>query len=301
MTAASAGNLDAVKALLAHGANVNATEPRRGQSALMWAIAYGQPEIARLLIERGADVKAKTHMIEGVKPMMLEAYGSEISATAKGGYTPLLFAARVGDLETAKLLLDKGASVNEGTPEDGTALVIASAGGYEKLALYLLDKGADANAKDAAGVTPLHYAMRDGLKVLHGMDISNVKRICGAGAGARCTAGAADVAVSGLAAGAAVDSQSGNYSRKADSILPGRDMLDLAKALLAHGADPNAQLNEPPPRLRLRHKPTLSVRGATPFFLAAAAGDLASMRVLVEGRAKPLVSTVVNPDRKSVV
>ena len=295
MTAASAGSVDAVKSLLVHGAEVNAKEPRRGQTALMWAIAFQQPEIARVLIEHGADVRARTHRLEGIQPMQLEAYGSDVSPTAKGGYTPLLFAARGGDLETAKLLLEKGADANESTPDDGNALVIASAGGFEKLALFLLEKGADPNAKDSSGLAPLHYAMRDGLKVLHGMDISNVKRVCGAGAGARCTAGSADIAVSGQAAVASADTQVGDASRKADTILPGRDMLDLAKALLARGADPNAQLVEPPPRLRLRHKPTLSVRGATPFFLAAAAGDLTSMRVLVEGRAKPLVTTVANP------
>ena len=76
--------------------------------------------------------------------------------------------------------------------------------------------------------------------------------------------------------------------------MPGSNMLELAKALLARGADPNAQLKEPPARLRLRRKPVLSLSGATPFMLAAAAGDLNSMRTLVEARAKPLVGSVVN-------
>lgn len=295
MTAASTGNIDVVKLLLAQGAAVNAKEPRRGQTALMWAIAYQHPEVARFLIEHGADIHAKTHMASGFKPMMLASYGSDIQATPKGGYTPLLFAARVGDLETVKLLIERGADPNEATAQDGNALVLASVGGHEKLALFLLEKGANPNAKDSSGLTPLHYSMRDGLKILHGMDISNVKRVCGAGAGARCTAGSADIAVSGKAAEASADSQVGNYSRKGDALLPGRDMPELAKALLAHGADPNAQLLEPPPLLRLRHKPTLSMKGATPFFLAAAAGDLNSMRILVEARAKPLVATVVNP------
>ena len=295
MTCVGSGNLQAVKSLLDHGANVNVAENRHGQTALMWAIAFQHPDIAKLLIEHGADIKAKTHMMSGIKPMVFAAYGADVPASSGGGYTPLLFAARIGDLETAKLLIARGADVNESNPEDGSALVLATAGGFDKLAMFLLDSGANPNAKDASGLTPLHYTMRDGLKVLHGMDISNVKRICGAGAGARCTAGSADVAVSGKAAEAAVEGQVGQYARKNDTILPGRDMTDLAKALLAHGADPNAQLSEPPPRLRLRHKPTLSVRGATPFFLAAAAGDLNAMRILVEGHAKPLMTTVVNP------
>jgi len=295
MTAAGTGNVEVIKLLLAHGANVNAKEPRRGQTALMWAIAYKHPEAARVLIEQGADTHAKTYMATGFKPMMVASYGADIQATPKGGYTPLLFAAREGDLETAKLLVERGANPNESTEQDGNTLVLASAGGFENLALYLLDKGADPNSRDASGLTPLHYAMRDGLKVLHGISISNAKRICGAGAGARCTAGSADIALSGKAAVAETDTQVGKYSRS-DSLLPGHDLPELTKALLAHGADPNAQLTEPPPLLRLKEKPTLSIRGATPFFLAAAAGDLTSMRILVEGRAKPLVATVVNPD-----
>src|SRR5579885_1944914 len=201
MTAINSGSLDSVKVLLAHGANVNVKENRHDQTPLMWAIAFHQPEIARLLIEHGADVEAKTKLEGGFKPMVFAAYGSDVHAVSEGGWAPLHFAARAGDLETTKLLLAKGAKVNEPTPEDGTALILAASNGYEKLALFLLDNGADPNAKDASGVTALHYSMRDGLKVLHGMDISNVKRICGAGAGARCTAGSADISVSGKAAG----------------------------------------------------------------------------------------------------
>ena len=295
MTAASVGSVDAVKSLLAHGAKVNAQESDYGQTALMWAISFHQPEIAKLLIENGADIHAKTHAQPGIKPMVLASYGTDVQANSKGGYTPMIFAARAGDLETIKLLLAKGADVNESTPDEGNTLVIATAGGYEKMALFLLDKGANPNSKDGSGITALHYAMRDGLKVLHGLDISNVKRICGAGAGARGTAGSADIAVSGAAAVAADgDTQSGKYSRKGDTLLPGHNMTELAKALLAHGADPNAQLQQPPPRLRMRHKPTLSLSGATPFFLAAASGDLSSMKLLVEGRAKPLIGTVAN-------
>ena len=291
MTAVATGDMDVVKSLLTHGADVNMAENRRGQTALMWAISFWQPEIARVLIESGADVSARTRKLEldGFTPMVVEGYGGDLQATSGGGYTPLLFAARAGDLVSARLLLAHGADVNEATEEDGNALVIASAGGYEELALFLLENGADPNVDGSNGMTALHYALRDGMKVLHGMDIVKVKRICAAGAGARCKAIEDTTEVDPELL---IDQQ--RQSRGEDSILPGRNMTELMKALLAKGADPNAQLRRPPSRLRLRRKPLLSLTGSTPFMLAAAAADLSSMGVLVEGGAEPLVWTVVN-------
>jgi ankyrin repeat protein len=299
MTAVSTGNQDVVRALLDHGANVNYQEPERGQSALMWAIAEGHPSVARLLIERGADIRARTHRREGFSQMVIHGYAGDVEATPEGGYTPLLFAARVGDLATARLLVEKGADVNDSTPQDGNTLVLASAGGFEELALFLLEQGANPNANDANSMTPLHYALRDGVKVLHGIDIVQVKRVCASGAGARCVAVDPDADPAALAALTPfVELQApepqGQYSRRAE-VLDGSNMLTLAKALLAKGADANAQLQRPPDRLRLRRKPLLNLTGATPFLLAAAAEDLGAMRMLVEGRAKADVGTVIDP------
>ena len=74
MTAARTGKVDAVKALLAHGADVNAKEPRRGQTALMWAAAEGNVEVVEALLRAGADFHARLD----------------------SGFTPLLFAVREG-------------------------------------------------------------------------------------------------------------------------------------------------------------------------------------------------------------
>ena len=292
LTAANAGSIEVVNGLLAHGADVNAQEPRRGQTALMWAIAARHPAVARLLIERGADVRARSHpmQMEGFTPMVLEGYGANIQATPKGGFTPLLFAARVGDLETARLLVAKGADVNEATEEDGSALVIATAGGHEELASFLLENGADPNATGANGMTALHYAMRDGMKALHGMDISNALRLCQSGAAARCVTIDDPAELSNPAYASFTPEPP-----KKEKILPERNMLGLAKALLARGANPNAPMRTPPPELRLRRKPIVNLTGATPFLLASAASDLNSMRTLVEARANPLVTTVTDP------
>jgi ankyrin repeat protein len=310
MTAAMHGEMEIAKLLVAAGADVNAVEPRRGQTALMWAIAYDHPDVARLLIENGADVRARTHRYEaeGFTPMVIRGYGGDIQATPTGGSTPLMFAARQGDLETARLLIAKGADPNEATEEDGNTLVAAAAAGYEELALFLLENGADPNASDGNGITPLHYAMRDGLKVLHGMDIEKVQRVCQNGAGGRCVAveNAASISslepevLQALKAGKAVDAlqyqqQPGGYdTRRTSEVLEGRNMMTLARALIAKGANVNAEIQRPPERLRLRRKPLLNLKGATPFLLASAAADLVAMRTLVEARAKPLVETVVD-------
>jgi ankyrin repeat protein len=144
MACARTGNAEAVKSLLAAGADPNAKEGRRGQTALMWAVSQKHPGVVQALIEGGADVRA----------------------SSEGGFTPLLFAARVGDLDSARLLLDAGASVKESTEENGPALVLASASGHEQLAIYLLEKGADPNATDANGVTPLHFSALKGLPTI---------------------------------------------------------------------------------------------------------------------------------------
>ena len=184
MRCVSTGNLMTVKSLLVHGADVNASESRRGQTALMWAVAEKHSEIAQVLIESGANVNAKTHNLPGVKQLQHKSYFWDVSeaiddsgadstnrpnvsgvhldpSSSKGDFTPLLFAAQQGDLESARLLVAAGADVNHISP-DGTPLLVASASGHEELAIYLLENGADPNMADSYGIAPLHYALWEG-------------------------------------------------------------------------------------------------------------------------------------------
>ncbi len=79
-------------------------------------------------------------------------------AGSAGGFTPLLFAARVGDIESAHLLLAAGADPDEATEEEGSTLVVAAASGHEELALLLLEAGADPNARIEHDFPPYDYA-----------------------------------------------------------------------------------------------------------------------------------------------
>ena len=300
MNATRSGNAEITGLLLEHGADINRRDPRRNQSALMWAISFGQPAIARILIEHGADVNASsTKLTEktGFQPMLIEGYGANVEGIAQGGYTPLMFAARRGDLDTTRLLIDKGARVNDVSAEDGSALVIASAYGHEQLALHLLENNADPAQADANGMTALHYAMRDGLKLLHGYKTGAVPHVCGFGPLGLCkpleTLDKEELAKLNEAGSALTVVEDGG-EKDANEILPGDNMLDLAEALLARGADPNAAMKYPPPRMRLDSLPWLNLTGATPIFLASASNDLSAMDLLMEHGANPLITTTVN-------
>ncbi len=85
-------------------------------------------------------------------------YAEQINGT--GGLTPLLFAARQGDLESATLLLDAGARVNDVSGGDSTSpMLMAVINGQFDLAAYLLGRGADSSLASDNGVTPLYAAV----------------------------------------------------------------------------------------------------------------------------------------------
>jgi len=135
MTAARTGKASVVSALLTAGANVNTRTTLMGQTALMWALSERHLPVARLLIEHGADLQARS----------------------ASGFGPLLFAVRQGDLEAVEMLIAHGADLHE-TAANGTGVLhMAVIRGHLALAEFLLAQGVDPNA-DEAGYTPLHWA-----------------------------------------------------------------------------------------------------------------------------------------------
>jgi ankyrin repeat protein len=164
MTASQSGKAEIVAQLLAKGAEVNA-RATRGQTALMWAASQQHPAVVKALLDQGADVHART---EVWKQLWQTGPDQDIHPDYQvwiqhGGTTPLQFAARVGDLASAKHLVAAGANVNDVTPYGVTALILAAHSGSGELVEYLLEKGADPNA-DKAGYTALHAAMLRGHK-----------------------------------------------------------------------------------------------------------------------------------------
>jgi ankyrin len=157
MVASRSGKADVVEQLLAKGANANA-RAARGQTALMWAVAQKHPAVVKVLLAHGADVRARSDtwtQVMAVPPHGLLEYNRSIP---HGGDTPLMFAARVGDLDSAKLLVTAGANVNDADAWGVSAMVLAAHSGYRELVVYLLEKGADPNSA-AAGFTALHEAI----------------------------------------------------------------------------------------------------------------------------------------------
>ncbi|MEP7091815.1 MAG: PHP domain-containing protein, partial [Nocardioidaceae bacterium] len=76
-----------------------------------------------------------------------------------GGLTPLLYAARDGRLESARILLAAGANLQERDPNAITPLLIAIANDHPNVAQFAIERGADVNVVDWYGRTPLWTAI----------------------------------------------------------------------------------------------------------------------------------------------
>ena len=172
MTCARGGDPRAVKALLVKGARVNVQENAHKQTPLMWAAAQRHPEVTELLIEAGAEIDARSLTYpQTVVGEQTQRFGrEELNYTVlRGGSTALLFAARSGDTESARLLLAAGAKVNDTLPDGTSALVLAAHSGHGETAALLLEKGANPDAA-GSGYTALHAAvLRSDLKLVQAL------------------------------------------------------------------------------------------------------------------------------------
>src|SRR5690606_26279707 len=146
----------AAKLLLKAGADVNAREHWAGQTALMWASAQGHPEMIRVLLEAGAKVDARATVREWARRITSEPRPKGMN---RGGFTPLLYAAREGCIECARELLKGGADIDLPDPDQTTPLVVALMNLRFDFALFLIEQGADVDRWDLYGQTPLYVAV----------------------------------------------------------------------------------------------------------------------------------------------
>jgi uncharacterized protein len=161
MNCARTGDPAAVRALLARGARVDARESAHQQTALMWAAAERHPVALSALLAAKADVAARSLVYtQVVTSEVTQRAGREsLNYTVRrGGSTALLFAARSGDDQSAKLLIDAGANPNDALADGMPALTLAAYSGHGETATVLLDRGADPN-EAAIGFTALHAAV----------------------------------------------------------------------------------------------------------------------------------------------
>ena len=157
-----ANDLDTLRHLSANAVN---GKDRLETTPLHYAALYGSTESVRILLDLGADVKARnkseaTPLIYGAcsfdKTRLLVEKGSDVNAHSTTGMTPLLIAASVhGNTETVRYLLEKGADVRAVSASGSDALQTAAGKGEAEMVRLLLEKGADPRKADEGGYTAL--------------------------------------------------------------------------------------------------------------------------------------------------
>ncbi len=303
MLAAASGSVQAVQALLAAGADVEAQESAMQQTPLMFAAAFSRVDVMKALIAAGANVKAATKVVNLTsltspeeeffrppQPVAAPAAGTPAVATSgqpqggrrggsgggkagvdrqfrynelvgyQGGLTPLLFAVRQGSLAAVDVLLDAGADVNQASAGDKSSPLVLA------IANGHFDIAMHLLGK---GANP-NLVSDNGVAPLYG--VLNVQW-----------------------APKALYPQPRSYLQQKTSY------LETMTALLDKGADPNARL-----KFKVWYSgynfdlSGVDEIGATPFWRAAYASDMAAMRLLLKYGADPHIPTTKPAGRPRV-
>lgn len=173
MLAARHGDGEMARALIASGAEVDYIEPQFGQDALMIAVRSGNPGVVAALIDARAELNHQTP--PGPEPMTREpgaGGGSTGEGMIRSGVPPegqrlagvgrmtaLLYAARDGQLEAARLLARAGANLELAEYNGITPLLMAVSNDHHDVARLLVESGANVNAADWYGRRPLWAAV----------------------------------------------------------------------------------------------------------------------------------------------
>lgn len=267
MAAVGVGSLDSVRTLAGRGAKVDLADPTFKQTALMMAVRANHPDIVAFLLERGAAVNARTRVGDTprwILPNSVPGFGHGIGIVRggspergrrepiPGGMSPLLYAARDGRLESARLLLAAGADINQADANGITPLLSALINNHPAVARFLIDRGADLNATDWYGRTPLWAAIEArNMDIDNSTFVNNVDR-----------APYLELVTVLLEKGA-------NPNARTKELMPVRPRMLTVTGTLAW----------------------VDFTGQTPFILAALSGDLAVMRLLLAHGADPKIPT----------
>ena len=272
MLAARSGNPETVTRLVEVGADINAREKTYGQTALMVAAGLDRADVVRLLLAKGADWKIASAVVD------LKAMTAPIEGEGRGPAAP------VGRVDVPGVT--RGYRYNELIGAQGglTALHFAVRQGSANAVRALAEGGVDLNATSPGDrATPLLVALING-------HLDLAAYLVDKGANPNL---ASDAGVSPLYATLNVQwAPIAAYPQPRAHLQQSRTYLDLMKLLLDNGADPNA---------RVRRKVWYSSYnfdqsgvdevGATPFWRAAYAADVAAMKLLVSYGADPLIPT----------
>jgi ankyrin repeat protein len=322
--AAAAGSIDAVAALLDRGADVDAREGAWGQTPLIFAAAGNRAETIALLIRRGAAVDLSTNTIdlptqdavdraaERRRDKVLDDFRNMVPESERAAWRPTpsqvqaamraareiqqappgadLGSAEPDDQQAAATAGDSvpGYSASVGTQGGLTALLHATRQGHREAVFALLDRGADINKVSGDGTSPLLIATMNG----H-FDLALQLLARGADPNIASAGGATPLFVT-------INLQWAPRARYPQPRAHDQQIatyLDMMKALLEAGADPNARNKKHLWFTSFNFCCSVSVQGGTAFWRAAYGTDVEAMKLLVAYGADPNIPTTAAAPR----
>ena len=162
-------NAGAASKLIAKGVDVNARDPRSGETALIIALREDSASVFKMLVEQ-PHVDFELAAPNGNTALMMAAFkGNRPAVLAllergakvnRAGWSPLHYAAAGGSADIARILIDRGAVLNARAPGGLTPLMMAAREGQESAVGALLEAGADPSLKSAEGLTAAQLAER---------------------------------------------------------------------------------------------------------------------------------------------